>query len=392
MLKTLITSALAIIAIGSLHAQEVKTAPRKPIDRTFRRLPPLPQWDSAQEPPKPKTIVRRRITSRDTLIRTLTNGSTNPDYYLIASHRAQINGGTEPENSMEAIRAVVNQDIADIVELDIKKSSDNVVYVMHDNYLQRTTDFLDKFRGVGTGHPNDPYGSYNTYSWAQVNSLTLKQPDFSYTHRGVPTFRNVLRYIRDHTSLLINLDIGDTAVLRATWNVVRDEDAFDVCIFKTAQFTVNKYKTEFYDPLPLAQKAKVIFFPMIIATPVEGGTPAGNYNLWENSGLARGYEIGYRSGGAGEADLLNVVGVIRAKNRVRVHVFNTLPDNYQGRYMGNTNINQCCNDAYDSRGNWEYLLDPLDTGTMDKGANGYIITDDPVTLATFLDILRKRQH
>lgn len=395
MLKTLFISAMAIASIGSLHAQEVKEKPQK----TNRQLPPplrpepllLSAEDTAKEPSVP---IKPRVAShlRDTLIAILTHGNYHPNYYLSASHRAQYVGGQEPENSMAALRDLFRDNKSDLVELDIKKSSDNQVYVMHDNYLQRTTDFLDKFLGVGQG--SDAYGDYNNYTWAQVSTLTLRRADFTYTEQKVPLFKEVLDYIKNQTQSLINLDIGDTAVLRATWEVVKQEDAFDICIFKTARFTPEFFKSSYIDPLPQAQKDKVIFFPMIVmANPAPDGTdnrtPMQAYQAWEASGLAKGYEMGYR-GNPSEDALLDVVDSVRAKNRVRVHVFNTYPDNYKGRYFGNKNIKQCCNDAADARGDWNYLLDPRGAGNYNRGVNGYIITDDPETMDEYLYILGKK--
>lgn len=332
-------------------------------------------------------------------IKVLTSGSIQPNLVITASHRAQYNGGTEPENSMEAIKALqlgTAEAKADIVELDIKKSKDDSVYVMHDDYLQRTTDFLDKFPGVGQGR--DTYGHYDHYTWEQVKSLTLKKADFSYTDSRVPLFRDVLRYMKNETSSLINLDIGDINVFRKVWDIVQEEDAFHVCIFKTANLPVNVYYSQYFNPLSAAQKDKVIFFPMItMSNPSHEGNPMKAYEEWENTCtgggvnrcLAKGYELGYR-GNSDDKDLLPVVKAIREKNRVRVHVFNTYPDTYEGRYKGNENIGQCCNDAYDARGDWNYLLDPENTGTYTQGVNGYIITDDPETLAENLKLIGKR--
>ncbi|GEM_PF-2893004 len=328
--------------------------------------------------------IADKLNYREELIEALTKGDKYPNYVISASHRAQYNGGNEPENSMEAIVDVLKNKRADIVELDIKKSKDDTVYVMHDNYLQRTTDFLDKFTGLGKG--SDQYGHYNNYVWEQVALLKLKRPDFSYTDRKVPTFRNVLRYVKAQTQSLINLDIGDMAVFKATWEVVMQEDAFNCVIFKTAQLTVNQYKTEYYDKLTAAQKQQVIFFPMIVVNNPECKTPLEAYNNWEASGLAKGYELGYRTLNATNDPIVEVAMAVRKKNRVRVHVFNTYPDTYEGRYRGNVNIDQCCNDAYDARGDWGFLLDPRNAGTYADGSNGYIITDDPELLDDYLSV------
>lgn len=328
------------------------------------------------------------------LIKALTGTTVLPNFVFVASHRAQYYGGTEPENSMEGLRALklgTPEAKADLVELDIKKSSDGQVYVMHDDYLQRTTDFLDKFPGVGQG--SDNYGHYDYYTWAQVRTLTLKKPDFSYTDRKVPLFRDVLRYMKNETSSLINLDINDHNVFRAVWDIVKEEDAFHVCIFKMATFSPNDYYNQYFNQLSEAQKNKVIFFPMAAPSNPGYNDPMVFYNDWEktctdpvvNRCLAKGYEVGYKGYTADDNKLMEVAAAVRVKNRVRVHAFNTYPDTYDGRYKGNVNIGQCCNDAYDARGDWNYLMDPKNAGTYTQGVNGYMITDDPETLRHYLE-------
>ncbi|OLF55637.1 hypothetical protein BTN82_06745 [Pseudomonas chlororaphis] len=296
---------------------------------------------------------------------------------------------------MSAIKNVAIHSPVEIIELDIKTSRDHIPYLMHDNYLQRTTNFVDNNPGI----PDDQdYGkSVLQYPESMLKALFLKLPDFSLTTESPPTFREALLWVKKNTQLLINIDINDDAVFQDVWNVVKEENAFDVCIFKGG-YSYSEFKTRFYDTLTDEQKNKLIYFPIIPGSTESNQDKSLNfYHDWEKQPLqiAKGYEVGYRKDSPGakfsnEAALLNVVSDVRKVNRVRVNVFSTLPDTYEGRYRGNVNINQCCNAVFDSRGDWQYLLDPQNTHTLDKGVNGYIITDDPATLDMYLSGVGRR--
>ena len=58
--------------------------------------------------------------------------------YTIIAHRG--GGGAEfPENSLSAIKSTVEKGKADRIEIDIHQTKDNVLVVMHDKSINRTT-------------------------------------------------------------------------------------------------------------------------------------------------------------------------------------------------------------------------------------------------------------
>lgn len=320
------------------------------------------------------------ITSRSEVMKILTNATYKPETIFPAAHRARIAGyGTYPENSMSTILNTLKLGI-NILEIDLKTSSDGVVYLMHDNYLQRTTNFLDEYPGVGSGQ--DEYGRADHYTWAQLSRLILKTPEGVYTNEHIPTFKDVLEYVKNETNGILNLDINDDRTFLGAWNVVKELKAWDTVIFKTRRKTVDEFKNNYYNKLTEEEKKALIMFPIITATM---NNPIQIYEDWEASGIPDGYEVSFRNNqSAIDKQLLEIVNRIHTKKRVRIHVFSSAPDTYKGRFKGNLNVNQCCNDAVDRRGDWTFLLDPNQTKSTKGGANGSFICDDSLLLIEFL--------
>jgi glycerophosphoryl diester phosphodiesterase len=110
-------------------------------------------------------------------------------YPMISIHR----GGGEipnyPENCLESFSYFARQ-MPSIIECDIVLSKDSVLYMMHDNTLDRTT--------TGTGKVSDR-------SWDYVQQLTLKDNFGTVTPYKVPTLDQVLRWGKN--KVLFTLDV-----------------------------------------------------------------------------------------------------------------------------------------------------------------------------------------
>lgn len=81
------------------------------------------------------------VSRADSILHRLQHANAWRDHIMIAAHRAGWKEGGRarlPENSRAAIRNAVALG-AEIVELDVRKSADGVLVVMHDSYLDRTT-------------------------------------------------------------------------------------------------------------------------------------------------------------------------------------------------------------------------------------------------------------
>lgn len=135
--------------------------------------------------------------------------------FLAAAHRGQWR--TAPENSLAAIDGSI-EDGAEIVELDVRVTQDDVPVLMHDETVDRTTD--------GSGRVED-------LTLQQVKQLRLKDglggDDAEITDAQVPTLAEAMEVLRGRA--MINLDKG-WPFREQILQVLEETDTVDHGIFK----------------------------------------------------------------------------------------------------------------------------------------------------------------
>lgn len=107
---------------------------------------------------------------------------------LVVSHRGDWRNA--PENSLQAFQNCIDMGV-DMVELDLKKTKDGELILMHDNTLNRTTN--------GTGKPED-------YTLAELKGLRLKNGAGCLTRHKIPTLRETMLLCKG--KILVNVDKG----------------------------------------------------------------------------------------------------------------------------------------------------------------------------------------
>lgn len=112
----------------------------------------------------------------------------NAKNVIVVSHRGDWRGA--PENSLQAFKNCIDMGV-DMVELDLKKTKDNQLVIMHDATLDRTT----------TGH-----GPTTDYTLAEIKKLRLRNACGIPTAHTVPTLEEVLNLCKG--KILINVDQG----------------------------------------------------------------------------------------------------------------------------------------------------------------------------------------
>ncbi len=95
-----------------------------------------------------------------------------------------------PENSIRCIEDAIAMGV-DVVEIDLKKTKDGVLILMHDQTIDRTTS--------GHGKPED-------YTWAELQQLTLKNEHGGPTRQRIPTFEQCMNTAKGR--VMINIDKG----------------------------------------------------------------------------------------------------------------------------------------------------------------------------------------
>jgi glycerophosphoryl diester phosphodiesterase len=96
-----------------------------------------------------------------------------------------------PENSLEAIQSSIEMGV-DMLEIDVQRTKDGVLILMHDHNLDRTT--------TGTGNIADT-------NWEDIAKLNLKDHQGNVTAYKVPKLEDALLACKDR--IMINLDKAD---------------------------------------------------------------------------------------------------------------------------------------------------------------------------------------
>ena len=108
---------------------------------------------------------------------------------IVVAHRADWR--SFPENSLEAIQSSIDMGV-DMLELDVQRTKDGVLILMHDHKLDRTT----------TGQ-----GNIAEITWEEISKLNLKDHKGEVTGYKVPKLEDALLLCKDR--IMINLDKAD---------------------------------------------------------------------------------------------------------------------------------------------------------------------------------------
>ena len=113
----------------------------------------------------------------------------SPDHLLIAAHRGDWRNA--PENSIDAIDRCIKLGI-DIVEIDIHKTKDGHLVLLHDKTIDRTT----------TGH-----GRLDSWTLDSLRTLKIRQGHGGAIPGQLPTLEETMLFIKNKP-VLVNLDKG----------------------------------------------------------------------------------------------------------------------------------------------------------------------------------------
>lgn len=152
----------------------------------------------------------------------------NPEQILVAAHRAT--NPNYPENSLAAIAESIRIGV-DIVEIDIRKSKDGQLVIMHDKTIDRTTN--------GAGKVDD-------FTLAELKEFRLKLGSII-TNEQIPTFEEVLQLTKGKMLLDVDFKLEGEAAVRQTFELIETYGMEDQILFflydypETAQYqNLNK--------------------------------------------------------------------------------------------------------------------------------------------------------
>ena len=164
---------------------------------------------------------------------------------LVVSHRG--NWRSAPENSLAAIDSAIVMKI-DAVEIDVRKTKDGHLVLMHDNSVDRTTNGKGKVANL---------------TLAEIKSLKLKDKDGRLTEHTIPTLEEAMLVAKD--KIMVNLDKA-YSIFPQVYEVLERTGTANMVIMKGSA-PVAKLKKEFSQYLD-----KVIYMP-IVTIDKDGAVP-----------------------------------------------------------------------------------------------------------------------
>jgi glycerophosphoryl diester phosphodiesterase len=142
----------------------------------------------------------------------------HPDSLVIAAHRAA--HAVFPENSLAAIREAIRLG-ADIIEIDVRVSSDGVPFLLHDGTLNRTA--------------LSARGPLETMTAEQISKVKLKNKDGSESDQFVPTLKEALQLAKG--KIYVDLDLK-TEKVQYLVPIIRELDMADQVFFFDSDWEV----------------------------------------------------------------------------------------------------------------------------------------------------------
>ena len=146
---------------------------------------------------------------------------------IISVHRGGKGLKNYPENSLETLK-YINDSISAIYEIDVAKTKDNVLVLLHDNSLDRTS--------TGTGN-------LTNYNYNELLDFNLKDDYGTVTAFKIPLFSDVLKWAKTN-NVILTVDIKKSVATKEIVDAIRAEKAEDVCVIITydMQQALTAYK------------------------------------------------------------------------------------------------------------------------------------------------------
>ena len=254
-----------------------------------------------------------------------------------------------PENSIEAIISAVKMG-ADIIEMDLCLTKDDVLVLMHSTILTSTTDWASK-RG-NSGLPLSE--KIEDWTYEELCNLNLCMADGTETDYKIPTFEEALQVCKGRTKIILDKD--------AKWNwnknvypLIQKYEAWDTCIIPRT-----------YDFERQAEIVQVIEQESDV-------TDVWGFAMLSKSGAAN-WESDVQTWKHTE---LNIIGYWAAKSVLKIDV-DTI-DNYLKEIAGEIRIlgqSHASGGGIESPEQWDYM--------HENGINIVLVDDDGLSLQKYI--------
>ena len=180
----------------------------------------------------------------------------NPDYnrVLVVAHRGNWRSNA-PENSLAAIDSAIQMKV-DIVELDVWRTKDGELVLMHDNTVDRTTNGKGKIADL---------------TLAEIKQLRLKDHSGNLTSHTVPTLEEGLRLAKG--KIMVNLDKA-SSYFDEVYEVLKKTGTAGQVIMKGGQ-PADEVKRKFGRYLD-----EIIYMPVVTLDKEDAEEQVNNF-LWD---------------------------------------------------------------------------------------------------------------
>ncbi len=158
---------------------------------------------------------------------------------LISVHRGGVGLVHYPENCLETIK-YVNDSIAAVFEIDVAKTKDDVLVLMHDNTLERTTTGTDKL---------------TNYTFEELQAFNLEDDFGNETPYKIPKFSDILTWSKANNAIL-TIDIKKSVDVTEIIQAIRENHAEDISIIITYDMEQANKAYKFAPELLLSVSAR----------------------------------------------------------------------------------------------------------------------------------------
>jgi len=135
---------------------------------------------------------------------------------MISVHRGGVGLANYPENCLETIE-YVNDSILAVFEIDVAKTKDGVLVLMHDNTLERTTTGTDRIE---------------KYTFQELQAFNLVDDFGNETTFKIPKFTDVLDWSKKNDAIL-TIDIKRSVDVAEVIEAIREQNAENISVIIT---------------------------------------------------------------------------------------------------------------------------------------------------------------
>jgi glycerophosphoryl diester phosphodiesterase len=158
---------------------------------------------------------------------------------IISVHRGGKGIAHYPENCLETLK-YINDSIQATFEIDVAKTKDNVLVLMHDNTLERTTTGTDKL---------------TNYTYSELQAFYLEDDYGNETTFKIPTFKEVLLWAKTN-NVVLSIDIKRSLAVKDVIDVIYETEAKDISIIITYDIEQSKAAHQLAPELLLSVSAR----------------------------------------------------------------------------------------------------------------------------------------